>query len=288
MPYDGYHDDAGQHAMTVSQTDPSDDDPHLRSQVDRATDPHNRRRALISLASVLLRKRAHHRSIAELEELIRVAAEIITLTPGHYRDRIRHVTGWAENVRLRSVTKMDATELGRAIDMLAPELTRERPDCPTWVHTHVIAAHFELVHTLDRVAGVAPAPEMIQCHELRAGLLRFRFRTNGLVADLDQAIMAGTSAVAEARRSKPTRVAACLIGVAMSLRTRHDWFTATDTGDGNGSGDLVAAQSCITEVRDALGPGTELPPFGMGVAASIHRRIAAREIANGRATIRGP
>ena len=290
--------------MTVSQTDPSDDVTYLRSQVDRATDPHNRRRALISLASVLLRKRAHHRSIAELEELIRVGAEIITLTPTHYRDRIGQVTRWAENIRLRSVTRMDATELDRAIATLSPELTRERPDCPPWVHRDVIAAHFELVRCLrerfkltgdvsdletgldtrDRVAGVAPAPEMIQCHELRAGLLRFRFRTNGLVADLDQAIMAGTSAVAEARRSKPTRVAACLIGVAMSLRTRHDWFTATDTGDGNGSGDLVAAQSCITEVRDALGPGTELPPFGMGVAASIHRRIAAREIANGRAT----
>jgi hypothetical protein len=72
--------------MTVSQTDPSDGVTHLRSQVDRATDPRDRRRALVSLASVLLRKRAHHRSIAELEELIRVAAEIITLTPGHYRN----------------------------------------------------------------------------------------------------------------------------------------------------------------------------------------------------------
>ena len=290
--------------MTVSQTDPSDDVTYLRSQVDRATDPHNRRRALISLASVLLRKRAHHRSIAELEELIRVGAEIITLTPTHYRDRIGQVTRWAENIRLRSVTRMDATELDRAIATLSPELTRERPDCPPWVHRDVIAAHFELVRclrerfkltgdvsdletgldTLDRVAGVAPAPEMIQCHELRAGLLRFRFRTNGLVADLDQAIMAGTSAVAEARRSKPTRVAACLIGVAMSLRTRHDWFTATDTGDGNGADDLVTAQSCVTEARNALGPGTQLPAFGMGVAASIHRRSAAREIANGRGT----
>ena len=172
------------------------------------------------------RRRAHYRSIAELEELIRVGAEIITRTPTHYRDRIRHVTKWAENIRLRSVTRMDATELDRAIATLSPELTRERPDCPAWVHRDVIAAHFELVRclrerfkltgdvsdletglaTLDRVAKVAPAPEMLQCHDLRAGLLRFRFRTNGLVADLDQAIMAGTSAVAEARRSKPTQI----------------------------------------------------------------------------------
>ncbi|MFZ4385858.1 MAG: CHAT domain-containing protein, partial [Chloroflexota bacterium] len=290
--------------MTVSQTDPSDGVTHLRSQVDRATDPRDRRRALVSLASVLLRKRAHHRSIAELEELIRVAAEIITLTPGHYRDRIRHVTGWAENIRLRSVTKMDATELGRAIDTLAPELTRERPDCPTWVHTHVIAAHFELVQclrerfkltgdvndletgldTLDRAARIAPAPEMRQCHELRAGLLRFRFRTHGRVGDLDEAILAGMGAVAEARQSKPTQVVRCLLGVAMSLRIRHDWVNGTAIGPIREDGDLVTAQSCITEARNALGPGTELPAFGMGVAASIHRRSAAREIANGRGT----
>ena len=97
--------------MTVWQTDPSDDVTHLRSQVDRATRPHDRRRALVSLASVLLRRRAHYRSIAELEELIRVGAEIITLTPTHYWDRIGQVTRWAENIRLRSVTRM---EIGRA------------------------------------------------------------------------------------------------------------------------------------------------------------------------------
>ena len=293
--------------MTVSQTGPSDDVTYLRSQVDRATDPHDRRRALVSLASVLLRKRAHHRSIAELEELIRVAGEIIALTPGHYRDRIRHVTGWAENIRLRSVTKMDATELGRAIDMLAPELTRERPDCPPWVHTHLIAAHFELVQclrerfkltgdvndletgldTLDRAARVAPAPEMRQCHELRAGLLRFRFRTHGLVADLDEAILAGMGAVAEARQSKPTQVVRCLLGVAMSLRIRHDWVNGTATGPIREEDDLDTAQSCVTEARNALGPGTELPAFGMGVAASIQRRRAAREVANGRGTDAG-
>ncbi|NDB22384.1 MAG: hypothetical protein EB020_16135, partial [Proteobacteria bacterium] len=243
-------------------------------------------------------------SIAELEELIRVGAEIITLTPTHYRDRIGQVTRWAENIRLRSVTRMDATELGRAIEMLAPELTRERPDCPAWVHRDVIAAHFELVrclrerfkltgdvsdletglNTLDRVAGVAPAPEMRQCHELRAGLLRFRFRTHGRVGDLDEAILAGMGAVAEARQSKPTQVVRCLLGVAMSLRIRHDWVNGTAIGPIREDGDLVTAQSCITEARNALGPGTELPAFGMGVAASIHRRSAAREIANGRGT----
>ena len=290
--------------MTVSQTDPSDDVTHLRSQVDRATDPRDRRRALIRLASVLRRRRAHLRTPAYLDELVKVGAEIISLTPGHYRDRIGHVTGWAENIRLRSVTKMDATELGRAIGMLAPELTRERPDCPTWVHTHVIAAHFELVQclrerfkltgdvndletgldTLDRAARIAPAPEMRQCHELRAGLLRFRFRTHGRVADLDEAILAGMGAVAEARRSKPTWVAGCLLGVAMSLRIRHDWGIGTATGTIREEDDLDTAQSCVTEARNALGPGTELPAFGMGVAASIQRRRAAREVANGRGT----
>ncbi|MCX5985074.1 MAG: hypothetical protein NTX54_00945, partial [Chloroflexi bacterium] len=288
--------------MTVSQTIPSDDVPYLRSQVDRANGSHDRRRALVSLASVLLRKRAHLRSPAYLDDLVKVGAEIITRTPGHYRDRIGHVTGWAENIRLRSVTKMDATELGRAIATLSPELTRERPDCPPWVHTHVIAAHFELVQclrerfkltgdvndletgldTLDRATRIAPAPEMRQCHELRAGLLRFRFRTHGRVGDLDEAILAGMGAVAEARRSKPTGVARCLIGVAMSLRIRYDWFTATDTVPIREEDDLVTAHSCVTEARNALGPGTELPAFGMGVAASIHRRSAAREVANGR------
>lgn len=195
--------------MTVSQTDPSDDVTHLRSQVDRATDPHDRRRALIRLASVLRRRRAHLRSIAELEELVKVGAEIISLTPGHYRDRIGHVTGWAENIRLRSVTKMDATELGRAIGMLAPELTRERPDCPTWVHTHVIAAHFELV----------------QC-------LRERFKLTGDVNDLETGLDTPTGR----RESPPHRKCASAMNcgraccgsgsaltAALPIWTRQSW-----------------------------------------------------------------
>ena len=290
------------HAMPVPETMPGDVVPHLRSQADRATGSHDRRSALVNLVRELRRKRAHHRSTAELEELVRVGAEIITLTPGHYRDRIGHVIGWAENIRLRSVIKMDATELDRAIATLSPELTRERPDCPPWVQTHVIAAHFELVQclrerfkltgdvndletgldTLDRAARIAPAPEMRECHELRAGLLRFRFRTHGLVADLDEAILAGTYAVAEARLSRPNRVAGCLLGVAMSLRIRHEWFNGTATGPIREVDDLVTAQSCVTEARNALGPGIELPAFGMGVAASILRRRAARAVGNGR------
>ena len=288
--------------MTVPETTPPDEVPYLRSRAESAIGFYDQRRALITLASALRRKRAHHRSTAELDELVRVGDEIITRTRGHYPDRIGHVIYWAENIRLRSVTKMDATELGRAIDMLATELTRERPDCPPWMDAKVIEAHFELAQChrerfkltgdvkdletgldiLDRAARIAPATGMRQCNELRAMLLRFKFRTHGRVIDLDEAILAGMDAVAEARRSKPTGVARCLLGVAMSLRIRHDWVNGPATGPMREEDDLVTAQSCVTEARNALGPGTELSAFGMGVAASIHRRSAAREIAAGR------